>query len=92
MPDVCQSLPGFGVSWQMPARLLAEFCQAPGGWAQTEDFEHAGDHDVGQGHRHEELSGQALELVLAEAGEGEPDPEDEERQEHHLAHQNQRCL
>src|SRR6202035_1791135 len=44
----------------------------------------AGDEDVGERERDEELPRERLELVLAEPGEGEADPEDHETEQHDL--------
>src|ERR1700730_18358680 len=44
----------------------------------------AGDEDVGERERDEELPRERLELVLAEPGEGEADPEDHEAEQHDL--------
>src|SRR5581483_2418185 len=44
----------------------------------------AGDEDVGERQRDEELPGERLQLVLSEPGERETDPEDDEAEQHHL--------
>src|SRR5580704_195923 len=43
-----------------------------------------GDEDVRQRQRDQELPGEALQLVLPEAGQGEADPEDHKAEEHDL--------
>ena len=54
-------------------------------------LEDAGDDDVHQRERDQELPGERLQLVLTEPGVGEADPEDEEGDEHDLPEEHQRA-
>src|SRR5690348_3126869 len=53
-------------------------------------FQRTGHENVEQADRDEELPGERLELILAQARVGEPGPEHHERHEHHLADEHDR--
>src|SRR5436190_5185319 len=52
-------------------------------------LEDAGEEDVGEAERNEELPGERLELVFTKTRVGEPDPEHQERHEHDLAEEHE---